>query len=189
VVAGASATLFGGSGGGSYTEGENGAFFWNFNGGATDSILGGANDAAVTVWGSSNEDVIVSNAGAATGGVYVAWGQADTINAMNAAGGNTFYIVDQTVGAGANFSGDTTLVGSTAGNDLFAMFDFGNTSAHTITIENWQASDQLYMGNYSIQDQTTASNALAGAAGENAQFTLTDGTTVKFIGTSPTSHI
>jgi hypothetical protein len=192
VLAGASATIFGGTGGGSYTAGADGMFFWNTTGGTTDSILGGSASGTITAIGGSGENLVVSQLGAASGGTYTAWGQADTINAMDARGGNTFYIVDQTLtigGSTVNFSGDTTLVGSTAGNDLFAMFDFGTTSAHTITIENWQSTDKLFLDNYSPADSAAASAALAAAAGTDATFSLSDGTTVKFIGTSPTSHI
>jgi hypothetical protein len=186
VIAGTSSTLFGGTGGGSYTAGTT-MTFWNFTGGATDSLLGGASS-TITAYGSSNENVIVSQLGAASGGVYVAFGQTDTINAMNAHGGNTFYILDQTLTGGANVAGDTTLVGSNAGHDLFAMFAETSTVAHTITIENWQATDTLYMNGFSQADSATASAALSAAAGADATFTLSDNTTVKFVGTSPTTH-
>ncbi len=189
VLAGTNATLFGGTGGGTYTEGaaSTGSFFF-WGGGASDTILGGAGSSNVTVWGNNNENTTVSQLGAATGGIYVAYGESDTLNAMNASGGNSFIVVDETLPGGTNFAGNTTLVGSNAGNDTFAFFAETTTTAHTITIENWQASDTLYLGGFSAAQSAAATAALKAAGGSNATITLSDNTTIKFIGTSPTSH-
>lgn len=210
VQAGTSATLFGGSAGGTYTEGTDSTgsfgFFARFgvpNAStvpAVDNITGGASAPQVSVWGNSNEDITVTQAGSAAagaGGTYVAFGGTDTINAMNARGGNAFVAWNASLPAssslpnGLNFTGNTTLIGSNAGSDDFAVFSASPeglqaASPHTIDIQNWQQSDVLFLGGYSAADVTTADTALAAAGGGAASFTLSDGTTIKFDTASPT---
>jgi hypothetical protein len=207
VSAATNATLFGGAAGGVYTEGADSAggfFLWGHSFGASDTVtasdtvVGGATAAQVTVWGNNNEDVTVSQQGSAAagaGGTFVAWGASDTINATDARGGNAFIAWNASLPSGTNFTGDTTLIGSNAGSDDFAIFSsstaqsslIGASAAHTITIDNWQASDVLFLGGYSAADIATADTALAAADGGSASFTLSDGTTVKFDNVSPTS--
>ena len=91
---------------------------------------------------------------------------------------------------GGTFAGNTTLVGSSAGSDTFSIFVEPGTAppAHTITIENWQASDTLLLNSATAADLTTANTALAGAAaGAGASFILSDQTTIAFVGNHPTS--
>lgn len=192
VFAGTTATLFGGLGQSIYHEGTGGAFFWGADHAAatitgSDTVIGGATG-AVTMFGNNSENTTISQGGTGSGNIYVAWGQADTINAANAHGGGAFIVVDQSIAGVGNFSGDTTLVGSNAGLDTFAIFAETATTAHTITIENWQATDGLFLGGFNAADSAMASAALAAGAGHGASFTLSDNTTVTFLGTSPTSH-
>jgi hypothetical protein len=184
VFAGTAATIYGGTGTGSYTEGT-GSFFFQGSGGS-DTILGGTTAASVTVWGNNNENTTVSQLGSASGGLYVAYGASDTLNATDARGGNTFVVYDATLPGGTNFTGNTTLVGSSLGGDAFDILAGTSTAAHTITIENWQASDTLNLSGFSAGDISTADAALASAGGSGATFTLSDNTTIKFVGTSPT---
>ena len=183
VVAAASETVFGGTGGGIYAPGATSFLF--FGAGASDTISGGVT-ANSLVWGNTNEKITdVGTAGFTT---FIAFGNNDSINAAGAGGGNAFIVVDETLPSGT-FSGNTTLVGSSAGGDTFALFGEPGTPppAHTITIENWQASDTLFLG-YSAADAANADAALAAApAGAGATFTLSDQTTVTFLGNHPTT--
>jgi hypothetical protein len=206
VQAGTGATLFGGAAGGTYTEGTDSAggfFFWGHAFGqsitatTSDTVIGTASSPQATVWGNNNENVTIMQPGASLasgkGNEFVAWGSADTINAMNANGGNTFIAWNASLPSGTSFTGDTTLVGSNAGNDAFVIFSAKEggltaaSAAHTITIDNWQASDLLYLSGYSSADISTAQTALTADAGKGGSFTLSDGTKFVFTGVSPTT--
>lgn len=182
VVAAASETVFGGTGGGIYAPGGNAFLF--FGAGASDTISGGITPTSV-IWGNTNERLDIT--GTAGYGTFVALGNNDSINASTAGGHNTFIAVNEALPQGT-FTGSTTLVGSNAGGDTFGIFGEPGTPppAHAIVIENWQASDTLYLG-YGASDLATADAALAAApAGAGATFTLSDHTTVQFIGNHPT---
>jgi phospholipase/lecithinase/hemolysin len=183
VVSAASETLFAGSGGGVYQPGSSGFFF--FGGGGADTISGGS--ASPTVWGNSNESLTAS--GTAAHGVFVAFGGNDSIDASTAGGDNAFIVVNEALTLpGGTFAGNTTLVGSSAGGDTLSVFSEGTApAAHTITVDNWQASDTLFLGNYDAADVDAAAAALAAATGAGASFTLSDQTTIAFIGTHPTA--
>jgi len=100
VDAAQNATLFGGASGGTYNLGSDSAGFfflwghvWNGPGGvaasvvSNDTVIGGAGSPTVSIWGNSNENVVVSQQGSAAfnaGGTYVAYGNDDTINATAA---------------------------------------------------------------------------------------------------------
>jgi len=62
--------------------------------------------------------------------------------------------------AAGTFAGATTLVGSNTGQDSFNLFVDGSAPpAHTITIDNWQSNDILF-----ITDLSTAGGGLNAAA-------------------------
>jgi hypothetical protein len=194
VQAGANATVDGGENGGLYTEGTTTFdFFGNVittipAATASDTIMGSASSAFV--WGNNNENITVSQSTPATnfdqGGIYVAFGSSDTINTASSSGGNSFILYNA---AGATtdtgFYGNTTIVVSNTGFDDVSFFASATTPAHTVTIDNWQSTDIFFMGNYSTADQNTATQALNAAAGGPTEFTLSDGTTINFVGTSP----
>jgi hypothetical protein len=185
VVAAASETVFGGTGGGAYAPGSSNFLF--FGAGASDTISGGVTENSV-IWGNTNEKLDVT--GTAGYGTFVALGNSDSINASAAGGNNTFFVVNEAIGSGT-FSGSSTLVGSSAGGDTFAIFgEPGHApAAHAIVIENWQASDTLYLS-YGSADLATADAALAAALpGGGASFTLSDQTTIQFIGAHPTTAV
>ncbi len=204
--------IFGGTGGGSYTEGADSTgsfFFWGNHAGSSptvptnDTLFGSASSPKATIWGDSQDNLVVSQTGAGAaygaGNTFVDYGDVATINAAASRGGDSFVIwnVGFTTDPAndGKFAGNTTLVGSSAGNELFGVFDnlgYGASPAHTITIQNWVSSDVLGLGAYETEkgntaDLTTADNALAAAKGGTASFTLSDGTTIKFEGASPTS--
>jgi hypothetical protein len=184
VVSAASETVFAGSGGGVYQPGASGFFF--FGGGGTDTITGGA--ASPTVWGNSGESVTADST--AANGVFVAFGSNDSIDASAAGGGDTFFVVNEALTLpGGTFSGNTTLAGSFAGHDTLGVFSEGAAPpAHTITVEDWQASDTFYLGNYGAADLATAAAALAAAGtGGGASFTLSDQTTITFLAAHPSA--
>ena len=205
VTVGANASVFTGSAGGVYTENSASTGSMTFLGDAlgqgttvvaNDTLEGAAATQHVLAWGNNNENLTVSLTGSAAygaGGDFVAYGSSDTINAMNSGGGDSFVVWNTKTG-GTDFVGNTTLVGATAGNEDFAIIAgtaAGGAAAadpHTIDIQNWASTDVLYMGGYSNADLTTAQDALNAAGGAATQFTLSDGTTIKFENTSPT-HI
>jgi hypothetical protein len=213
VTSAAKETVFGGAGGGIYTEGSDSTgsfFFWGRHAGATpatstsDTITGSATSPiAGQIWGASDENTVFSQSGTqlaiGAGKVFVNYGDSSTINATGSRGGDTFiswnfgYSADPTTNG--NFTGNTTLVGSSQGDELFSVFDsifsgLTHGPAHTITIENWVSSDVLALGGYnysgSSNDLTTANTALSGGGGKSVSFTLSDGTTITFDTTSPT---
>jgi hypothetical protein len=217
VASASNQTVVGASGGGIYTEGTSStgsfAFFGHFTttlgAAVTDSIVGSASSPTVDAWGNSEENEVVSQAGTAKallkGNTFVGYGEGDTINATNTTGGDQFIVFNvastANPSAAGNFVGNSTLIGSSAGNELFAFF--GNlgfttvtTPAHTITIENWQTSDVLGLGvgngstagDYTSGDASGLLSALTTAKGGSASYTLSDGTTIKFVGASPTSE-
>jgi hypothetical protein len=179
----ANEVLFAGTGGGVYTPGS-GSFFM-FGGGGADTVASGAG--SIDVWGNSNERLTVTDT--VPGGTFVAFGNNDSMNAAASGGGNTFILVSEALPvADGTFAGTTTLVGSSAGGDTFAIFSEGSAPpAHGIVIDNWQASDILYLGNYGDGDIATANAALAAAASSGVSFTLSDQTTVTLAGGHPSS--
>lgn len=194
VKAGASAVVFDNNVGGTFTVGSTSFFFGG--GGGADTINTGAGTSRNLMFGHSNENMtIVSSPGVASvlGSTFAAYGDANTINAAGAAGGNTFFAVNQHLAIG-EYAGNSTLIGSSAGKDGFVVFvDSKNLSqvAHTITIENWQSTDSMFVG-----DLGNANNALNAAdkasidafnAGTSNSFSLHDGTTITFVGARPTS--
>lgn len=199
TLIGARTTLaFGGKGGGTIVEGSGGFLFTG--GGGNVNVQETSNNAAAFIVGNNEQNLVISTVPGASSvkgaSALVAFGNADTINAQNAAGGNIFYIVNQVPPAAtglATYAGNTTLVGSNAGHDGFAVF-VDNTAppAHTITIQNWQASDTMFISNL------TAANGALGAAdvqaidsflapGGGTSLSLADGTTIQFVGVKPTA--
>jgi hypothetical protein len=192
VSAAAAETVFGGKGGGSYSVGATSFEF--FGGGGADSISGGAGASSVLAFGSSNENLTITQAASTKGNTFVSFGNNDTINAANAAGGNTWQIVNQTLpaAAGGTFTGNSTLMGSSAGGDTFVVYIDGSAPpAHTITIENWQASDVLFISNLASASQSLGASDVAAVnafqTGGSSSLTLSDGTTIAFQGAKPTT--
>lgn len=211
VTAATNQSIFGGTAGGVYTEGADSTgsfFFWGNHAGSSptvptsDTLFGTASSPNGLIWGASEDNTVVSQSGAGAafgaGNTFVDYGDAATIDATHSRGGDSFVVFNigftNDAANHGNFAGNTTLVGSSQGNDLFGIFDNlglgASGPAHTITIENWQSTDVLGLGGYQTEtgntaDLTTANAALAG--GSNSQFTLSDGTTIKFEGTGPTS--
>lgn len=203
ATVGANASVFTGSAGGTYMENAASTGSMVFLGNslgqastvvANDTLEGAAGSQSVVAWTNNRENLTISQTGTATyggGGAYVDYGATDTINATNSSGGDSFVIWNTSVGSGS-FVGNSTLVGSNAGDDLFAVINgtvAGGTGAaapHTVTIDNWVASDHLNLLGYSTADDQTALNALTKGGGGSASFTLSDGTTISFQGTSPT---
>ena len=195
VVAANNEIAFGGAGGGAYTVGG-GSFFF-VGSGAADTIAATNGSAAGFIWGHSGENLTVTSlAGAASvkGASLVAFGQAETINAQNAAGGNTWFIYNQipTVAGLTTFSGDSTLIGSGAGGDSFNFFvDGTDPASHTITIENWRSSDTVFITNLGVPggglNATDSATIATFEAGSAQSFHLSDGTTLAFVGGKPTT--
>jgi hypothetical protein len=211
VTSATNQSIFGGTAGGTYTEGADSTgsfFFWGNHAGASptvptsDTLFGTASSPNGLIWGASEDNTVVSQSGAGAafgaGNTFVDYGDAATIDATHSRGGDSFVVFNigftNDAANHGNFAGNTTLVGSSQGNELFGIFDNlglgASGPAHTITIQNWVSTDVLGLGGYETEtgntaDLTKANAALAG--GSNSQFTLSDGTTIKFEGAGPTS--
>ncbi len=187
VAAPDTATVYGGSGSLAVTAG--GASFTFIGMSGKDTITQGFGSGET--WSGSNEHLTLTSVGSAGafGSQVIAYGTNDTIDATNSNGSNSFLMLNQ-----AGFTGNATILGATAGNDLFTLYvDTTKPPAHTITIENWQPSDVFVAANLSYGADGPLSNADANtvnafAAGQlGNSFTLTDGTKVVFAGAQPTA--
>ncbi len=155
-------------------------------GGASDTLMGGS--IAPVVFGSSNEDVRLI--GTATGGVLVAMGAADTIDASFAGQHNDFFVSNAGVG-------NTTLIGSLAApgasagaGDIFVVSSVAGAAvvAHTITIENFQTNDAFFLSGYSAADGAKFAAAVSATTPAGSlSVTLSDNTTIHFVGNHPTN--
>jgi hypothetical protein len=193
VSAAAAETVFGGAGGGSYSIGATSFSF--FGGGGADTLTGATGAASVLAFGDTNENLTIDQAAGTKGNTLIPFGNNDSINASLAAGGNTWQVVNQTLpsGIGGTFTGNSTLVGSTAGSDLFVVYiDPAASSlppAHTIDIANWQSSDNLFLSDLGNSNQSLDATDLSAVnafdAGTAKTLTLSDGTTIDFTGARP----
>ncbi len=156
-------------------------------GGASDTLMGGST--APTVFGNSNEDVKLI--GTATGGVLVALGATDTIDASLGGQHNDFFI------SNAVGTGNTTLIGSLAApgasvgsGDIFVVSSVAGAAAvaHTITIENFQTNDAFFLSGYSAADGATFAAAVSATTPAGSlSVTLSDHTKITFVGNHPTN--
>jgi hypothetical protein len=193
VSAAAAETVFGGSGGGSYSVGATSFEF--FGGGGADTVTGGSGDSSVLAFGAKNENLTIVQAASTKGNTIVSFGDNDSINAANAASGNIWQVVNESLpaGAGGTFTGNSTLVGSSAGGDTFVVYinsAAAHAPAHTVDIANWQASDVLFIADLGNNEKLTAADLAAVTkfnAGGSASITLSDGTTIDFTGSKPTT--
>lgn len=175
--------LFGGTVGDLYNVG--GATDLLVNGGGVDTVTGGST-APVLFSGNSGDDRLINTH---SGAFLVANGSADTIDASGASQGNAFFINN------APTIGNTTLVGSTATPSATTFDEFvvtsvagANYTPHTITIEDFQPGAAIFLGGYSAADDKAFGNAVTAhpTQGGSLAVTLSDNTTIQFIGNHPT---
>ncbi len=178
--------LFGGTIGDQYNLGGGSEVF--VGGGGADTLFGGS--VAPTIFGGSNESLKLIGTNA---GIVVASGDKDVIDASKANQGSTFF-----VSSVANVL-NTTLVGSTAtaslsgAHDSFVIGHAATTvtasgAAHTISIENFHTGDAFFLSGYTAADGAAFKAAVATPTPSgNVSFTLSDNTTVTFVGTHPTA--
>ena len=179
-------TIFGGTAVSTIVNVGNGSELF-VGGGASDTLTGGS--ISPTVFGASNEDVKLI--GTATGGVLVALGAADTIDASLGGQHNDFFV------SNAAGVGNTTLIGSLAApgasvgsGDIFVVSSVAEAAAtaHTITIADFQTNDAFFLSGYSAADNATFAAAVAATAPTSAlSVTLSDNTTISFVGNHPTN--
>ena len=177
-------SLFGGTVGDQYNLGNGSELF--VGGGGADTMFGGS--VAPTIFGGSNESLKLIGT---NGGLIVASGDQDMIDASKADQGSTFFVSDVTS------VGNTTLVGSTAAptpdsHDQFVIGADSSASAtgvaHTITIENFHSGDAFFLSGYTDADGSAFDNAVHNTPpGGDVSFTLSDNTTIKFVGSHPTT--
>ena len=98
-----------------------------------------------------------------------------TVDASQTQGGNTYWT--------STHYGSSTLIGSLNGPETFVVgTDTPGTA--TITIQNWHIGDSLQLQHFGSADLATATAAVSAGA---SSFTLSDGTTVAFVGNHPTN--
>ena len=189
-------TIYANTGSGSWNLSNTSQAYFGGGGGA-DSVTFG--NTSATLWGNTNENFVVLPSTGTQSVHAVAFGDNDDLNLFSTSGHDSVVIWNANIGTGGtpvDFTGNTTLTASNAGNELVAMFagaQFGTPAeaAHTITIFNWQATDTFdlsyaqdasgnYLAGYTAAD---AASATAQLASGNA-FTLSDGTKVVFAGTA-----
>lgn len=185
-------TIYSGTGGGAWFLASNSTDVWSGGGGA-DTVQLGSGTTTAQLWSNDNEHLSLGAASGASGAVVVGFGQNQAIDMTQAAGNDTVILWNAQVGvtsssSGFAFTGNTTLTASNAGHDMFVMFaaspfGAGTEAAHTIVINNWQASDVFDLSSgYTTAEAQAATQALT----SGAAFTLSDGTTVQFAGAKPT---
>lgn len=186
VLSAANETVFA-TGGGLFHAGT-GTFGFVGLGGGADTITADSNSGSVLVFSGANETAVLQTSNTATNGIVV-MGDNTMVDATNTTNANLFLVLDSAGFAGAS----STLVGSNAGHDQFGVFvDASNTAPRTVEIQNWHAGDSLLLANLdptsngalSAEDSAAIDTFLQGGS---TQFTLTDGTTVKFTNTTETT--
>jgi hypothetical protein len=181
VMASSNEVAYGGTGGEQIILSQGDTLL--FVGGAGSDTIMGADSVAPTIWGNNGNNLTVISS--APGALYVLYGN-DTMNLASAAGSAHIVALN-----GGPFEGNDSLTMASAGNDSLVMVSgsvFGlSTGDHTVTVMNWQSSDVMDLSiGYTSADAAGAQAALAGGA---SSFTLTDGTTVQFMGNKPTNIV
>ncbi len=205
ISAAANATIYGGAAGGAYSIGGGTFFFTAAAGGssavpvrdiATQTSLSGGG-AQFFLYTNTNELLTVTTvAGAVGSGLnLVATGSNTVLDATNALGHDTVWMLSTANSGGVDaVTGAATILGSTAGNETFTLYmDNASETAHTIDIQNWQASNTFSLWNAAgvgsgVYNPVDVAAINAFNAGGQSSFTLSDGTTVSFSGNTPT-HI
>ncbi len=197
----AESTVNGGSGGGSFFGGASGDLYSSGVGssqvfvglGGADTISSAAGTIAPIIYAENAERMVLTGAASTT---LVAFTNGGTIDASRTTGTNVVF-------AGFGGSGNETLVGSTSNVDASGqsrsdIFVIGADptpppSTVTVTIDNWHGGDVFYLtGFQSIDVQTldgAVSNSLAQGGVGDLTVTLSDKTTISFVGHHPTNFI
>lgn len=189
-------TIYSGSGGGIWSLASNSSNFFDAAGSsvssvmAADTVMLATGSSTAQIWSANNEKLMIGAASGGSGAVVVAYGNNQSIDMTNAAGNDSVIMWNVNLSSTQAFTGNMTLTASDAGHDAVVMFGslggMASEGAHTITINNWQASDILDLSQgYTAADAQTATTALA----TGSSFTLADGTTVQFVGAKPTTVI
>ncbi len=176
--------LFGGTVGDLYNVGSSHDFV--VNGGGADQIAGGT--VAPTVFGNTGGlDTLLNTAG---GAALVPNGTNDTINATGAAQGNKFFISNVPSLGAATLAGSAS-VPTAAAFDQFVVASVtgANNAPHTITIDGYQTGDAVFLSGYAAADAQTFASAVAANPTQGGGFsvTLSDNTTIQFVGGHPTA--
>ena len=178
-------SFFGGAHGDLYNAGTSAAQTFVGLGGA-DTINTAAGSVAPLVYAENAEHMVLTGPAATT---LVAFTHDGSVDLSGTGGSNVVF-------AGYGASGNQTLIGSTssfdaAGNpthDTFVVGGNPNSDAATISIDNWHGGDVLYLSGLDATPMNSAiSNNVARGGGGNLTFTLSDSTTVTFVGDHPTN--
>ena len=194
-------TIYANVGSGTWNLSNTAQAYFGGGGGANSVTFG---NTAATLWGNTNENFVVLPSADTQSVHAIAFGDNDDLNLFSTSGHDSVVIWNANIGTAASpvdFTGNTTLTASNAGNELVAMFagsQFGTPAegAHTITIFNWESTDIFdlsfaqdasgnYLAGYTSADAASATAQLA----SGNSFTLSDGTKVVFAGTSKPTTI
>ena len=182
--------FFGGSHGDQYNAGTSLSQIFVGDGGADTINAVGAGLVAPVIYAQGAEQLLLVSSAAST---VVGFTHGGVINAA----GTT---ADNAVFAGYGIGGNQTLIGSTSsfdgsGNATHDTFVVGANSAGTasaLTIDNWHAGDVFFLTGFTPADtatmDTAIANGLANGASGDLTFTLSDNSTITFIGSHPTNY-
>ena len=190
-VGGSSAsTIVGAAGGGAFFGGTHGDEFVLGSAntqvivgtGGADTITGGGLGFAPTIFATGAEHMTLT---AGTEPVtVVSFANGGVVDTSATAGDNVVF-------AGFGAGGNQTLVGSATGTgDTFIVSANPAATPTTISIADWHAGDVFYLPGYAPPDIATMDAAVAGSVQPGAaglSFTLSDNTTIAFLGAHPTS--
>ena len=177
--------FFGGTHGDDYNSGTSAAQTFVGLGGA-DTINSAGGTVAPLLYALNGERMQVVGGAATT---VVGFTQGGVVDVSRTSGNNDLF-------AGYGDSGNETLVGATASvdstgaaiHDTFVVGVNPNATAATITVDNWHAGDVFFLTGFGPADIATMDAAISNGLGASSlTFTLSDKTTINFVGNHPTN--
>ena len=205
-AAGAS-TINAGTGGGSFFGGQRGDLYNSGNAlqnygvnpqvfvglGGADTINNGAGGLVAPLTYAENAEHMTLEGSAAS--TVVAFTNNGYVDASRTVGNNTFF-----AGYGAG-GGNATLIGSgnsfdgmgVATHDTFVLGANPASLPSAVVVENWHTGDALFLAGFTQADAQTMDNAIVASPQQGGVgslvFTLSDRTTVVFVGNHPTNFV
>ena len=180
-----SATILSGTGSYVINAGTGGGLFAGGQAGHN-VIAGGTGTAGSTIFGGGDGDLLLARGSGVT--MLVAGSGNETLSGADSSANNIFFSTvgsaSMTGGAGNDTfflgSGSTTVDGG-GGSDVFAISS-GQAGGH-VTINNFNSNEKVQLQGYSAGEAST-DLANQQAAGGSTMITLTDHTTITFVGVS-----
>ena len=182
-------TFFGGIHGDSYSFGTGAAQVFLGLGGA-DTLNGGAGTVAPKIFAIGAEHLVFA---AATRSVTVVSFAAGGSIDMSSTAGNDVVFAGYGAGGNQTLIGSPTVADATGAttHDQFVVGANPSNAPTTVTIDDWHGGDVFYLTGFAAADTTTMDTAIGNGLGRGAvgdlTFTLSDMTTIAFVGSHPTN--